>query len=65
MYGQILPFKLKSRSITYMKKADIKRIAGFLSDVFEGICEGDDNTTMQLQLTELYRIIRFLMDATF
>ena len=48
-----------------MEKAEIKHIGSFLSDVYEGICEGDDHTTMQLQLTELYRIIRILMDKTF
>ena len=48
-----------------MEKAEIKRISEFLSDVYEGICEGDETTTMQQQLTELYRIIKRLMDATF
>jgi len=48
-----------------MEKAEINRIGSFFSDVYEGICDGDDHTTMQLQLTELYRIIRILMDKTF
>ena len=50
---------------TLMKKAEIKRIAEFLSDVYEGICEWDERTTMELQLTELYDVIKRLMDATF
>jgi hypothetical protein len=44
---------------------DRRRLADFLSDVYEGICEGDDVTTMQMQLTELYRVIRLLMNETF
>ncbi len=48
-----------------MKKAEFQRIAHFLTDVYEGICEGDDTVAMQQQLTELYRVIRLLMDATF
>ncbi len=41
-----------------MEKVEVQRIAGFLSDVYEGICEGDDTVTMQQQLTELYRVKR-------
>ena len=48
-----------------MDKAEIKAIGDFLSDVYEGICEGDETTTMQQQLTELYRVIKRLMDLTF
>ncbi len=48
-----------------MEKAEIKQIADFLSNVYEGICEGDGRTTMELQLTELYDIIKRLMDTTF
>jgi len=48
-----------------MEKAEIKHIADFISDTWEGICGGDEPTTMQLQLTELYRIIKKLMDATY
>lgn len=47
-----------------MKKAEIKQISNFLNDVYEGICEGDETTTMQQQLTELYRVIKRLMDIT-
>ncbi len=47
-----------------MKQAEIKAIGDFLSDVYEGICEGDETTTMQQQLTELYRVIKRLMDLT-
>jgi hypothetical protein len=48
-----------------LDKAEIKPIADFLNDVYEGLREGDDVTTMQIQLTELYRVIRLLMDETF
>jgi hypothetical protein len=41
-----------------MDKAKIRQIADFLNDVYEGICEGDDVATMQMQLTELYRVIK-------
>ena len=47
-----------------MDKEEVKRIGDFLNDVYEGICEGDGTTTMQQQLSELYRIIKRLMDAT-
>lgn len=43
----------------------VEVIAGFLNDVWEGICEGEDVGTVQMQLTELYRVIRLLMDETF
>ena len=48
-----------------MEKAEIKQISDFLYDVYEGLCEGDEPVTMQHQLTELYRVIKRLMDATF
>ena len=47
-----------------MEKAEIKRIADFLTDVHGGICEDDEPRTMQLPLSELYRIIPILMDET-
>jgi hypothetical protein len=47
-----------------MEKVEVQRTVEFLSDVYEGICEGDATITMQQQLTELYRVIRSLMDAT-
>ena len=37
-----------------MEKAEIKYIADFLSDVFEGICEQDEPHIQQMQLNELY-----------
>jgi hypothetical protein len=37
----------------------------FLSDVLEGICEQDEPHIQQLQLNELYSVIKRLMDATF
>jgi hypothetical protein len=46
-------------------KPEIKRINTFLNDVQEGICEGDEPATMQLQLSELYRVIQRLMDKTY
>ena len=48
-----------------MDKAEIKQIADFLNDVYEGLCEGDEEAAMRLHLTELYRVIERLMDATF
>jgi hypothetical protein len=48
-----------------MDKAEVKQIADFLNDVHEGLCEGDGDAAMRLHLTELYRVIRRLMDATF
>jgi hypothetical protein len=48
-----------------MDKAEVKQIADFLNEVHEGICEGDEEATMRLYLTELYRVIKRLMDATF
>jgi hypothetical protein len=48
-----------------MKKAEIQQIRSFLSDVYEGICEQDEPHIQQLQLNELYRVIKRLMDATF
>jgi len=48
-----------------MTKAEIEEIADFIMDTFEGVCEVDPPTTMQLQLSELYRIIPLLMDETF
>jgi len=46
-------------------KTEIKQIADFLNDVYEGLCEGDEEAAMRLRLTELYRVIKRLMDATF
>lgn len=48
-----------------MEKAEIKRISDFLSGVYEGICEQDRADVQQMQLNELYRVIKTLMDATF
>ena len=46
-------------------KAEIKQIAAFLRDVHEDLCERDGDTALRLHLTELYRVIQRLMDATF
>jgi hypothetical protein len=48
-----------------MDKAEIKQVADFLNDVYEGLCEGDEEAAIRLHLTELYRVIKRLMDATF
>ena len=48
-----------------VNKTEIQQIAAFLNDVYEGICEGDEEAAMRLHLTELYRVIKRLMDATF
>ncbi len=47
-----------------MEKAEIQRIGKFLTEVYEEI-EGDDPVTMRLHLTELYRVIRILMDGAY
>ena len=33
-----------------VNKTEIKRINTFLNDVHEGLCEGDEPVTMQLQI---------------
>ena len=48
-----------------MDRSEIKQIDYFLSGVYDGICEGDEAITMQIQLEKLYRIIERLMKATF
>lgn len=48
-----------------MDKTEVKQIADFLSEVHEGLCEGDGDVSLRLYLTELYRVIRRLMDTTF
>ncbi|HUU19736.1 MAG TPA: hypothetical protein VMW72_21475 [Sedimentisphaerales bacterium] len=48
-----------------MEKPEIKRINAFLNDVQETICEQDPPHVLQLQLNELYRVIKTLMDETF
>ena len=48
-----------------MEKSRIQQIGKFLTDVYEGGCGGDEPVTMRLQLTELYRVIKELMDETF
>jgi len=54
------------RRITSMDKVEIKWVADYLKDLEEGLYEWDyRGITTQGQLTELYRIIERLMDATF
>ena len=48
-----------------MDKAQIQKIADFLIEVREAICEGDGDGTLRLHLTALYQLIQRLMDATF
>ncbi len=49
-----------------MEKVEIKQIVDYLKDLEEGLYEWDyRGITTQGQLTELYRIIKRLMDATF
>ncbi len=49
-----------------MEKAEIKAIADYLKDLEEGLYEWDyRGITTQGHLTELHRIIKALMDATF
>ena len=62
--SQMLHIKPFRDRIQAMEKAEIKRIGDFLKDVYEGICEQDPPETQQLQLNELYRIIKRLMDLT-
>jgi len=50
------PFELFSGRLPGMEKAEIKHIADFFSDVYEGICEQDGTHIQQMQLTELYRL---------
>lgn len=47
-----------------MDKTEIQQIATFLNDVHEGSCERDGEAATHLYLTEPYRVIRRLMDAT-
>lgn len=49
-----------------MERAEIKQIADYIKDLEEGLYEWDyRGITTQGHLTELYRIIKRLMDATF
>ncbi len=49
-----------------MQKAEIKSISDYLKDLEEGLYEWDyRGITTQGHLTELYRIIKLLMDTTF
>lgn len=47
-----------------MDTPEVQQTVAFLNDIQEGLCEADETVTMQSQLTELYRIIKKLMDAT-
>jgi len=45
-----------------MDEPEIQRIVTFPNDIQEDLCEGE---VFPMQLTELYRVIRLLMDETF
>ena len=45
-----------------MTKAEIDRIKSIIADAHEALFEGANRKTLPLHLTELYRIIRVLMD---
>jgi hypothetical protein len=55
----------KSHRITAIERAEIMRINGFLNDVQEGLFEGDEITTLQIQLTELHEVISTSRDKSF
>ncbi len=44
-------------------KAEVKQIVGFLNSVREDLCDGTA-AILGLRLTELYRVVTRLMDAT-
>ncbi len=48
-----------------MSPKEMKCIESLLSDIYGGLCEGDEPITMHVQLDELYEVIKRLMDATF
>jgi len=48
-----------------MEKVEVQRVVHSLLDVQEAICESGEVVTMQQRLTELYRVIKLLMDETF
>jgi len=48
-----------------MDKAEIQQTASILKRVRHDLSEGGGDATLHLHLTELYRVIRRLMDATF
>jgi len=48
-----------------MDKAEIQQIANFLKRVRSDLFESGGDASLHLHLTELYRVIRRLMDATF
>jgi len=46
-----------------MDKAEIQQVASFLSDVRESLFRRRGEAALRLHLTELYRVIRRLVDA--
>jgi hypothetical protein len=56
----------RSKDKAVVAKGEIKSIADYLKDLEEGLYEWDyRGITTQGHLTELYRIIKLLMDATY
>jgi len=49
----------------HMEKDQIESIHNFLAGVYQRICEDSGPAAMQLYLTDLYRVIKLLMDETF
>ncbi len=47
-----------------MTKTETDQITSFIADVHEALRDGDNPKTLPLHLTELYRIIKMLMDET-
>ena len=47
-----------------MKNSEIQHIRKLFANVHEGLCEGDPPVSMNLQLSELYQVIKRLMDET-
>ena len=62
----LLPIELIAGTISGMEKVEISHIADYITGLEKGLAErGYDTVAMQVQLPELYRIIKQLMDATF
>ena len=48
-----------------MQEPEIQQTASLLNRVRHDLSEGGGDTTLHLHLTDLYRVIQRLMDATF
>ena len=47
-----------------MQEPEIQQTASFLKRVRSDLCESGGDATLHMHLTELYRVIQRLMDAT-